>query len=488
MGRHKSHDKPQVFDVSKPGRSTPSPTSRPIIVNHRPVADATMLANSNPETVSHTTKSVVPIEVSAHEADTSETPAKDEHNNPSMPAGLDLSDIQAPLTPSAPVEPTAGAVGPISGSQASATDSSPADNPSVAAESTAPPELGALPAELAAPEADDPVGLSNPNSSDQAPQPAINIGFDSSVQPPPGSSVEHNSPETGLASASEAQKSAEQLPAVPDNIGEIEAIPFPAHSHYGHYVQEARPKKWLIPSFILLLVGAFLVLDAGIIGSGKLPFEIFKEQEEAVAEEVTASSPIKVAPPQQTPNPQPASTVSQYRLGGTPLGFAYPTAWGNPMAVAEPGFSKRGGNNKSDGTYTHLITFETNKDIQIALTSSKYLPPTRPALYYDYLQWCVGTHDNKYYWQKLLFSTASGVDSPTTIACSEGPLADISKLDDATILQANAKDSANKPVGDIYTKNLADKEFIVLRVKDASRANGDTVKALLTSVKLTAQP
>jgi hypothetical protein len=84
----------------------------------------------------------------------------------------------------------------------------------------------------------------------------------------------------------------------------------------------------------------------------------------------------------------------------------------------------------------------------------------------------------------LKFTTAGGVDSPSTVTCDQGPLADADKINDSTIVQANTKDAAGKVSGDLYTKNLSDSELVVFRVKDKAMTNADDIKTLLESVKV----
>jgi hypothetical protein len=162
--------------------------------------------------------------------------------------------------------------------------------------------------------------------------------------------------------------------------------------------------------------------------------------------------------------------------------------WGDPASTTDPGYSKRGGDNQTDGTYAYLVNFAADKDIQIAVTSSKFLPASRAPLYYDYLQWCTGSADNKIYQSVLNFSTASKVDTPTTITCNQGPLAGASAIDSSTIVQLKAADAAGKAVGDIYTLNLKDPSLVVFRVKDAAMANSTDIKQLLNSVQITSTP
>jgi hypothetical protein len=44
-------------------------------------------------------------------------------------------------------------------------------------------------------------------------------------------------------------------------------------------------------------------------------------------------------------------------------------------------------------------------------------------------------------------------------------------------------DSAGKKLGDIYTKNIDDPEFMVLRVKDTTMTNSENIKKVLTTVQ-----
>src|SRR4029078_6001815 len=133
-----------------------------------------------------------------------------------------------------------------------------------------------------------------------------------------------------------------------------------------------------------------------------LPFYVFRKKQQA-AETQTVTPPVA----KQNTTPTIPTGFTQFSLPGTTLSFAYPTVWGTPAATTEPGFSKRGGTNKSDGTYAYLVSFATNKNVQIALTSAKYLPAARATLYYDYLQWCVGTADAKFYKSILHFTTVA---------------------------------------------------------------------------------
>jgi hypothetical protein len=245
---------------------------------------------------------------------------------------------------------------------------------------------------------------------------------------------------------------------------------------------------WLFILLFMAVVAAYLAIDAGLIKSDvNLPFHIFNKQKTSSSTSATQS---KAAAPQPVSQPPAQSAVptgfTTYKVDGADVSFAYPTAWGTPTVTKDPGFSKRGSTNKSDGTHAYLVDFATNKDTEVALTSSKYLPAARAALYYDFLQWCTGTNDGKLYKQTLKFTTDAGkVDTPGTITCDQGPMTDAVKLDDTTtIFQQKTKDATGAVIGDLYTKNLPTKDLTVLRVKDAQSKNGDDIKKLLATIKL----
>jgi hypothetical protein len=226
-----------------------------------------------------------------------------------------------------------------------------------------------------------------------------------------------------------------------------------------------------------LLAGAYLAIDSGLIKTSlNLPFHVFKQ---------------KSAPKTTPPVSQPTAAViptgfTQYKLAGTSLSFDAPTSWGLPTSSSDPGYSTRTTGGQSDGTYAYLVDFAANKDVQIAVTSSKYLPPARGSLYYDYLQWCTGSSDAKYYFGILHFTTANKIDTPTTVTCDQGPLSDVTKLDSSTIVQLKTKDVSGTVIGDIYVKNLSNSDLPAFRVKDSAMTSSTDIKQLLLTVKIPA--
>lgn len=268
-------------------------------------------------------------------------------------------------------------------------------------------------------------------------------------------------------------------PPAAHSLGDATEPAPPRGSHIeGLHLDSAKPKK-RTPLFVLAALVAIVLIYLGLDAAGiGVPFHVFKHKTPVAAD---------TNPPASSQNN--AATVSvpagfkEYKLAQTNITFAAPIAWGDPTSTIDPGFSKRGGTNTSDGTYAYLVDFATNKDVEVAVTSDKYLPTSRTAVYYDYLQWCTGTNDGKYYESILHATTTDKIDTPATITCDQGPVAGAVKLDSTTIVQARATDSQSKVLGDIYTKNLTDPTLVVFRVKDAAMTNSDTIKQLLGTVK-----
>ena len=185
-----------------------------------------------------------------------------------------------------------------------------------------------------------------------------------------------------------------------------------------------------------------------------------------------------------TAKPSLPAGFSQYQLNDAAVGFGAPTSWGTPTSSSDPGYSQRGGTLKSDTTHVFLVTFSQNKDVQLALTSPSSLPGSTDNRYFDYLQWCQGTIDQKLYLQRMIFTTTDGVDTPATIVCDQGPLKNAVQVDTTTILTPKSSTSASAANSDIYIKNLSGNPAAsVLRVVDAAMTNGDDIKLLLGTVQ-----
>ncbi len=241
--------------------------------------------------------------------------------------------------------------------------------------------------------------------------------------------------------------------------------------------RKSRAKLWLWTLGILIvLAAAYAAIDKGLILSNiNLPVHIFKKTDIAATNS-------------QSTSPSPQATIpsgfTNTKLVEANLTFAYPTTWGAPTATTDQGFSKRSVSAKADTSYAFVINFPNNKDVQLAITSGKFLPArTTQYLYYDLLGWCIGTADAKYYAGFLRFSTAAGVDSPTTISCDQGPLNNAVKLSSDIIVQTNIKNTDGSLLGDIYTKNLKNNDYVVARVKDATMKNADLIQTMLGTIQ-----
>ncbi len=433
-------DEDRVFDVSKPHKTSPDATSRPIIVGHQPQMTDPMVNEHRP------------IEPQHNPGEPEHVPAGELLEHPptegTKPAHVAIQVQDGEQPPQAPLmehhlevkEPTF--VPPA--------ESKAPDNPVSGPDSIYPQhDSSSSQTEQPAAPAPQMPGAATPTPADQAVAPTVVTG-------PP-----------------------------------MNDLPLPTHhathaNHSGHAPHQSKPAKnngkllWVL-AIVILLVGVYTLLDAT---TSAMPFHIFKKSTPTVTQ--TTINTTNNAQSAAASTPTASSGLKVYTLSGAGVTFNYPTAWGNPTATAEPGFSKRGGSNASDGTYAYLVNFATNKDVQLVFTSPKFLPVSRGPLYYDYLQVCIGTNDAKFYKSTLHFTTSNGVDTPSTITCDQGPLLDATKIDASTIVQQNTKAPDGSALGDLYTENLTSTSLNVVRAKDASMTNSAAIKTLLSSIKLTA--
>lgn len=422
----------RVFDVARPGRTAPAPTAKPVIVGHHPMQSDPMV-KEGPDLLDFGTEST-PTKISV----TDDSSSEHHLDGPDLP--LATGPDSKPEEPQAWNMPAAEPPAEPAGETHFPDPEPPAETP---------------PAEAPAAEEPQPVEVSS--------QPE---------EPPaePAPSMETPDP---------------QPPAIDNAPAPEEPAPVPmAHVEALHFEPRRRGSgiKWLILALLLVLVAVYLAIDAGLISSGvKLPFHIFKQK--------TAAPTASTTPPASTKqNTQTAvsnlpSGFSKYTLNGTDISFAAPSSWGVPDSATEDGYSTRSTSSKPDGVYAYLVTFPNNKDVQIAVTSSKFLPPARGAQYYDFLQWCTGTNDGKIYKSVLNFTTANGASTPSTISCDQGPLTDATKLSANSIVQLKTKDASGAVIGDLYTKNLSETSLPVFRIKDSAMTNGDNIKLMLPTIE-----
>ncbi|MGA3150413.1 MAG: hypothetical protein ABSD10_02235 [Candidatus Saccharimonadales bacterium] len=417
-------DEDRVFDVSKPHKTSPSATSKPIIVGHHPIMNDPMVTKDRLDEPAHLKQSPEPTHVLISVEDNNEPSAM-----PLLQHSDDVAQLKTPLledskgSPSLPAE--------------SAEESQPAEMP-----------VHGEPAAI--------------YSQNETVQP------DSAEPQPVHEEADLAAPGTPMADEPQ-----------PDSGAPFSDLPL--SSHHGSQTSKGRRKKWLwILIILIVLAGVYALLDAKT--SVSLPFYLLRKTTPA---QTPSSVPVTTAPSTGTPSSLPDGFTA-YSLSSTGVSFDYPTTWGTPSITTDPGFSKRGGANQSDGAYAYLVSFVTNKGVQLAFTSSKYLPAARAALYYDYLKWCTGTNDNKFYKSVMHFTTNDGVDTPSTITCDQGPLADASTVNSSTIVELNTQAPDGTALGDLYTKNLTNTSLPVVRVKDTAMSNGNLIKTLLGTITVAA--
>lgn len=425
----------RVFDVARPGRTAPGPTSKPIIVGHRPMQSDPMvkegpdLLDFGTESAPSPTKiSVVDDNPAEHHADTGPdlSVISDADKKTDAAPSWSMPEPEAPVEPAPAAEPEPPA--------------EPAESPAAEAPPSSEPDMSA----------------SEPAAEAEASDPKPEINTNGPVPPQVDNSPVPEEPS-------------------PVPMAHVEALHFEPRRRGGR-------AKWLIIGLVALLVAAYLAIDAGLIASNvKLPFRILGQKNPSPA--------ASTAPPASTKQNTPApvsnlpSGFSRYTLNGTDISFAAPSTWGVPNSATEDGYSSRSSTAKPDGVYAYLVTFPDNKNVQIAVTSSKLLPAARGAQYYDFLQWCTGTNDGKFYKSVLNFTTTDGTSTPSTVSCDQGPLADAAKLSNNTIVQLKTKDASGAVIGDLYTKNLSETTLPVFRIKDTAMTNGDNIKLILPTVK-----
>jgi hypothetical protein len=339
--------------------------------------------------------------------------------------------------------------------------------------------------------ADPPSAMAEPTSAGLAVEGLTHSSWNGAIEDNQGSG--DVAPAIGsLAAGTETVQAAEgpteindPLPPPPTDSSVTEEQPAPGPSEpIGHVeglrVSEPKRKKspllLFLVGLLVLIIVAYLIIDAGVVKTSiKLPFHVFKQDTVAPPAASTAASA-----------PSVPIGFTAYKIATTNVNFAAPAAWGVPTSTTDPGYSKRSADAKSDGAHAFIVDFATNKDVQVSITSAKYLPAARAVQYYDFLQWCTGTSDIKTYLGALQFTSADKVDTATTVSCTQGPINDATKLNSTTIVELNSKDSAGASFGDLYTMNTTDKEFVVFRVKDKSMKNSADIKKLLNTVKSSA--
>ncbi len=429
----------KFFDVSRPNHTAPDATGKPVIVGHHPQMPDPMI-------IEETDGVMIPVSVGP------KTQPQVADAQPAQPQNMPaLGDVSAPHQNNPSLAPVAAVSAMDFGSNTIASDKAQAAEP-----------IGLAPTTTAGMTANNNMPAPNniPQNTPQTttepilspPASSTLLADDQSAQLPPGTIV-----------------SREQDPVPPNDPLDVPA---------GHASYKNKPRAWVWALLALVVMASIYAgLDAK---TDIMPFHIFSHS--SVTPSQTSAT---VTTPPATPTPQPTkpSGYDDYQPVGTTIVFSYPTKWGTPTTTKDSGYSKRGASQKSDGTHAYIVNFSKNKDVQIAITSSKYLPTSRTAMYYDFLQWCKGTNDGKIYKSTLSFTTSGGIDTPGTVICNTGPLTDATKITDFMIVQQKTKDVDGKTLGNVYSVNLRNaSDLSVLRAKDATMANSKEVEKLIDSL------
>ena len=232
---------PKVFDVRRPGKAPASPTSRPVIVGHKPQAQSTQIAVSgigeaSPPLLAKE-KKIDPI-VQVPAAESMAEPIAQEATSPTTPAIPDPKEVEA-LATAALATTTEAPAAPDESPQQAEVETEPSPSP-----------------------AEDTSAVSAPEEK----PPAIEIPADPAVAP--------DKDATPLSGA---------IPAATEEI-EPEPVIEPLFdksgivvSHHGTHAGGSTTKILLLLLLVLLLAAAIadLLLDAGILTLNGIPHTNF---------------------------------------------------------------------------------------------------------------------------------------------------------------------------------------------------------------------
>lgn len=453
----KSADTKKVFDVSKPGQSQPDSSSRPIIVGHKPlIGDSMIKTEAEVTKEDDTTPPINQLDDAVEiKQETSEEPVK----TPKPEPEAELADKNEGEAIKVTVSPRATNLTPSEDAQDQATTDKETGANSATSNGikSAMPELDHQPEE----EQKDEPGSTASSA----------VGNAAAVDSVLGNA--QSSREGELAEDAKQQKVMELL----DN-GAYK-VPLASNSRHRSGRKIGGPFLLSIVLGFLLLGVGYAAVDAGFVETSfKLPFDIIKNGPVADTplNQVT-TTPKANATPAPAPNP---NALTQYSMVDTGVSFSYPTVWGTVTVDKQKGYLDLNTPATPSGTLAYVVTFQKNKDIKLVVNSNKYLSAPKDGSQLGSLQWCL--KGSKFYRQYLQYKSATSL-TPGAITCEEGPVT-ATKLDDKTIYEKGIKNAQSGAVeGDLYSKNLAHKEFVVLHIKDATAKNTDAIKKLLTSVK-----
>jgi hypothetical protein len=286
-----SENKKPIMDVAKPGKTMPTPTSRPIITNHGSSIIKDPVVKQTTDTTS-----------------TNEDAPKDESPRP--------------------LKTTGKTVQPLAGKEA---ESKKVDTPSNAK------KLSEDTTDDSAKQ--DELVISDSNASDAA--------IVDAVAEQAGSGKRQKQED---AAEAKRREELEKLIAEKKYI-----LPIKQQSARG----SGSKISTLVLVVLVALVGAYCLIDAGVVNAGfKMPFHIFKQKDATTAApEVT---PAPVVAPVQTPEP----TVTEYTSQELGLSFSYPKAWGDVLVSTTIA--------KNESGKRALLTFSKEPKVMVGMKSKAW--------------------------------------------------------------------------------------------------------------------
>jgi hypothetical protein len=242
MANKKTANKTQIFDVSHPGKTAPTTTSKPVIVMNRPVLKDPMMVTSTNEQ----TESSAPT-----------TPAQKSFDTPK------LQPLSAPLLTPAPkkveVETDDTKPNPPSepASEVAATSEPITETSTDAAEEPAEPEA---PASTPAPE---------PPKAVEAPAPAAETNAETTDEAEADAADTTTSPSSPAKEEADQAAEAEAYEAAVQKLADSKQYYVPVNS-----LEKRRTKRFIVLGIIISLILAAawvdIALDAGLIHIGGL--------------------------------------------------------------------------------------------------------------------------------------------------------------------------------------------------------------------------
>ncbi|HEX5395034.1 MAG TPA: hypothetical protein VFW52_01650 [Candidatus Saccharimonadales bacterium] len=336
------HEPKKHFDVSKPRRRGPDPTSKPIIVGHHPTMPDPMIREerekaSKPITVISDGDEPEPLNVTTGnpELKTDEPPEIEVVKKPEVKPVEESLEVKAGQPDQ---KPDAAAAAPAE-AVATASHIFPPTEP--------PPEASSE--EPAQPDAVQP-----PFATEALPaEPATKAQADSA---------------TAVAAAADAAAlpalAADQPPAPPEPpAGQELHIPAGNGTGHGDAKVRHRPRIWVwIVIGLIVFIWIYAAVDA--LTNTKLPLEFF-ENSNQTAQPVT-NTPVQSAAPAQTTTPPAASSFvlpagwTWYENKDLGFKFAYPITWGTVTV-----------NKTASAENTTKMVFSKNKNYYIDVNDNK---------------------------------------------------------------------------------------------------------------------